>query len=164
MAQQPIRLAIIISNYYPGYSGMLEAALDEAATCGVHVSLVSEVPGCFDMPLPVKMILQRDDVDAVLALGVILPVPHKTSAGASPQEQLTDWDETIANATFACLDTLALEYEKPVIKELIGPGFPVGTVKGRVQTYARAGVKAAVTLVTEMERLRALPPAVADLQ
>jgi 6,7-dimethyl-8-ribityllumazine synthase len=157
MTHQPIRLAIIISNYYPGYAGMLEAALDEAEKCGVQVTLVSEVPGCFDMPLPVKMILQRDDVDAVLALGVILPVPHKTREGGSPRDEITEWDETIANGTFDRLDALALQYEKPVIKELIGPGFRVATVKGQIETYARAGVKAAVALVNEIDRIRSFP-------
>lgn len=132
---------------------MLDAAKDEATKQGATVSIVSEVPGCYDMPLPVKKILQRKDVDAVVALGVILPVPHKTKDGGSPTEEITVWDETIANGTIDRLDALSVEFEKPVVKELIGPGFPVGMVKDRVERYARAGVQCAVAMVKEMERI-----------
>lgn len=156
MGVQSVRLAMIISNYYPGYTSMLDAALDEARQQDVEVVFVSEVPGCFDMPLPVKALLQRADVDAVLALGVILPVPHKTVAGGSPQEEVTDWFETLANGTIAQLDALALAYDKPVVKELIGPGFPVGMVKERIEKYARAGVRTAVRLVGELTRIRSV--------
>lgn len=150
MIQQPIRLAFIISNYYPGYKGMLDAAMDEACMCEAKVVLVSEVPGCFDMPLPVKVILEREDVDAVVAMGVILPVPHKTAEG-SAREEITDWFETIANGTIARLDELSLQYNKPVVKELIGPGFEVGMAL--YERYARAGVRTAVQLVKELVRI-----------
>ncbi|MFZ4825846.1 MAG: 6,7-dimethyl-8-ribityllumazine synthase [Phototrophicaceae bacterium] len=153
MTDSPIRLAFIISNYYPGFQNMLDAAHDEAQQLGAVVSIVSQVPGCFDMPLPIKKLLQRSDVDAVVAMGVILPVPHKTKDGGSPTEEITDWYETIANGTIDRLDALSLEYNKPVVKELIGPGFPVGMVKDRVERYARAGVKTAVLLVKEIIRI-----------
>lgn len=149
------RLAFIVSNYYPGYRSMLDAACAEADAQGAHVVFVSEVPGCFDMPLPVKHLLTRPDVDAVVAMGVILPVPHKTVQGGSPRDEITDWDETIANATIARLDELSLTYNKPVVKELIGPGFAVGMVGERAERYARAGVKTAVLLLAELERIRA---------
>ena len=157
MSQKPVQLAFIISNYYPGYKNMLNAAMDSACKCEAQVVLVSEVPGCFDMPLPVKVILERQDVDAVVAMGVILPVPHKTVKGGAAREEITDWFETIANGTIARLDELSLQYNKPVVKELIGPGFPVGMVKSRVERYARAGVKTAVLLVKEIARIRGLP-------
>jgi len=153
MNHTPVRLALIISDYYAGYQSMLDAAGDEAAKREATVSVVSQVPGCFDMPLPVKKLLQRDDVDAVVALGVILPVPYKTKDGTSPAEEITVWDETIANGTIDRLDALSLEFNKPVVKELIGPGFPIGMVKDRVELYARAGVKTAVLLVKEIERI-----------
>ncbi|MDC7127272.1 MAG: 6,7-dimethyl-8-ribityllumazine synthase [Spirochaetales bacterium] len=150
---KPVKVAIIISNYYSGYRGMLAAAEDEASKIGAEISIVSEVPGCFDMPLPVKKLLQRNDVDAVVALGVILPVPHKTISKDSSTEEITVWDETIANGTIDRLDALSLEFDKPVVKELIGPGFPVNAVKDKVELYARAGVSTAVQLVKEIERI-----------
>jgi 6,7-dimethyl-8-ribityllumazine synthase len=153
MSKLPVRLALIISNYYPGYQNMLDAANDEVAKLGAVVTITSCVPGCFDMPLPVKKLLQRDDVDAVVALGVILPVPYKTKDHDSSTTEITVWDETIANGTIDRLDMLSVEYDKPVIKELIGPGFPVDMVQDRVKLYARAGVQAAVSLVKEMERI-----------
>ena len=153
MNQATVRLALIISNYYSGYNEMLDAANDEAKKMGATVSIISQVPGCFDMPLPVKKLLERDDVDAVVALGVILPVPHKTKNSGSSSEEITVWDETIANGTIDRLDALSLEFNKPVVKELIGPGFPVGMVKDRVELYARAGVKTAITLVEEIKRI-----------
>lgn len=154
MTVQPLRLALIVSNYYPGYRTMVEAACAEAAALQVEVVFICEVPGCFDMPLPVKALLQREDVDAVVALGVILPVPQKTAEGGSPRDSITEWDETIAHGTISRFDELALAFNKPVVKELIGPGFAVSMVKGRVEEYARAGVQAAVLLVNELRRIR----------
>jgi len=60
---------------------------------------------------------------------VILPVPHKTVEGGSPRDAITEWDETIANGTISRLDELALAFDKPVVKELIGLGFAAGMVK-----------------------------------
>ena len=157
MTNHPIRLAFLVSNYYPGYTTMVEAARAEAENNKAEVVFVSEIPGCFDMPVLAQALLQRDDVDAVVALGVILPVPHKTAEGGSPRNEITEWDETIANGTIARLDELALAFQKPVVKELIGPGFPVGMVKGRIEQYARAGVQAALLLVKELVRIRTSP-------
>lgn len=157
MTDQPIRLAFIVSNYYPGYATMLETARAEAESKHAKVVFVSEVPGCFDMPLLVQALLQRDDVDAVVALGVILPVPHKTVEGGSPRDEITEWDETIANGTIARLDELAVTFGKPVVKELIGPGFRMGMVKERIEQYARAGVQTALLLVNELARIRTSP-------
>lgn len=157
MIDGSIRLAFVLSTYYPGYSMMLDAALAETERQNAQVSFISKVPGCFDMALPVQALLQRDDVDAVVALGVILPVPDKASATDTLRDVITDWDETIAHGTIASLDKLSLAFGKPVVKELIGPGFPVGRVKECVELYARAGVQAAVALVRELERIRTAP-------
>jgi 6,7-dimethyl-8-ribityllumazine synthase len=153
MSQSNVRLAIIVSDYYPGYQGMVDAAVKEAKSLGAIVSVISQVPGCFDMPLPIKKLLQREDVDAVVALGVILPVPYKTKNEDKASDEITIWDETIANGTINRLDALSLEYDKPVVKELIGPGFPINLVQERVERYASAGVKSAVLLLKEIERI-----------
>jgi hypothetical protein len=78
-------------------------------------------------------------------------------AGGSPRDEITTWDETIANGTISRLDELALAFNKPVVKELIGPGFAVGMVKGYIEQYARAGVQSALVLVNELRRIRTSP-------
>ncbi|MGV2437419.1 MAG UNVERIFIED_CONTAM: hypothetical protein LVT10_23050 [Anaerolineae bacterium] len=50
MTDSPIRLAFIISNYYPGFQTMLDAAHDEAQQLGAVVSIVSQVPGVLTCP------------------------------------------------------------------------------------------------------------------
>lgn len=150
-----MNLSIIVSNYYKGYKGMLDAALDEAKAQNVNVSIVSEVPGCYDMPVVVQELLKRDDVDAVLCLSVILPVPFLTTKSNSGDD-VTSWDETLANGTIDRLDDLSVKYSKPVVKELIGPGFPIKLVQEKVPLYARAGVNCAKSMIEEIERIRAL--------
>ncbi|HUX13930.1 MAG TPA: 6,7-dimethyl-8-ribityllumazine synthase [Spirochaetia bacterium] len=150
-----IRIGIIYSTYYDDYHKMLDAALTEIEKQSVLASIVSPVPGCYDMPLLAKIIVQKDYIDAVICLGVVLPIPY-VSTGAAPDDEITSWDETLANNVLAHLDRLSIEYGKPVVKEIIGPGFPVGMVEEQMAEYAVAGVRAAIQLVKEVRRLSAL--------
>jgi 6,7-dimethyl-8-ribityllumazine synthase len=150
-----IHLGIVCSTYYPDYREMLDAALSEAEAQGAVVSIVSSIPGAFDSPLIVKRQLEKDYIDAVIVLGVVLPLPYE-STGAAPDDEVTSWDETLANQVLGHLDRIAIETGKPVIKEIIGPGFPVGMIEQQLPEYARAGVRAAIALVNELKRIATL--------
>ncbi len=150
-----VRLGIVYSTYYDDYRAMLDSALTEVEAQSAIASIVCAVPGSYDMALPVDLILQKDYIDAVLCLGVVLPVPYR-STGAAPDDEITSWEETLANRVLGHLDLLAVKHRKPVIKEIIGPGLPVGMVEEQMSEYARAGVRAAIDLVKEVRRLSAL--------
>ncbi|WP_455383352.1 6,7-dimethyl-8-ribityllumazine synthase [Salinispira pacifica] len=150
-----IRLGIVYSTYYDDNRKMLDSALTEVENQSAIASIVSGVPGCFDMPLPVKLILSKDYIDAVVCLGVVLPVPYR-STGAAPDDEITTWEETLANGLLGHLDRLSVQYGKPIVKEIIGPGFPVGMVEEQMSEYARAGIRSATQLVKEVRRLSAL--------
>jgi hypothetical protein len=66
--------AIVVSQYNATYSkALVENARREldAISSGINVQVI-EVPGAFEIPLVVQEIAARGEVDAVIALGVIL--------------------------------------------------------------------------------------------
>lgn len=51
---------------------MLEEALQHAKSLDAEVTYICRVPGCFDMPLMIRELSVRDDVEAVVTLGSIV--------------------------------------------------------------------------------------------
>jgi 6,7-dimethyl-8-ribityllumazine synthase len=100
--------AIVASQYNATYSnGLIEHTrreLDVIAP-GSSVSLW-EVPGAFEIPLLVQEIATRGDVDAVIALGVVIEgeTQHAVHIGA-----------TVTDA----LQRLALTHRIPIIHEVL---------------------------------------------
>jgi len=136
-----IRIAIVVSefNFDVTYL-MLQRALSYAKFLGAEVTYVVKSPGAYDMPILVEKLLQKKDVDAVVALGAII-------TGA------TKHDEVIAHQVARKLMDLAKEYSKPVTLGISGPGMNRMQALERVDDYARRAVEAAVKLV---RRLRAI--------
>lgn len=105
---------------------------------GVAEELDSEVvdtvyvPGTFDMPLAVKSLLERSDVDAVVTIGVVI-------------EGDTMHDEVIMESVAPSFVELSLEYNKPVTLGVSGPGMSSDEARSRVG-YAERAVESAVNL------------------
>ncbi|MCL1811827.1 MAG: 6,7-dimethyl-8-ribityllumazine synthase, partial [Methanomassiliicoccaceae archaeon] len=53
-------------------SMMIERAKAEAEFLGVEISNTIMVPGVYEIPLAVKALLERTDVDAVITLGAVI--------------------------------------------------------------------------------------------
>jgi 6,7-dimethyl-8-ribityllumazine synthase len=130
-----IRLAIVVSefNYDITYL-MLQRALEHANFLDTKVTYVYKVPGAFDMPLAIKSLLERDDVDAVVAIGAVL-------------EGETQHDEIVAQHCARKITDLAVEYGKPVTLGVSGPGMTRLQGQERIDEYAKRAVEAAVKLV-----------------
>ncbi|NPB01370.1 MAG: 6,7-dimethyl-8-ribityllumazine synthase [Methanopyri archaeon] len=141
MADDTIRLALVVTEFnrditYP----MEKLAETHARDMGAEVVEKVLVPGSFEVPLAVKELLERDDVDAVVTLGAIIK-------GA------TDHDQVIAQQVFRKLEDLMLEYGKPVALGISGPGMTRAEAQERVK-YAKRAVEAAVKMVRRMRELR----------
>ena len=102
-----MKIGIVISEYYweDVTSKMLEEALKAAEDIETEVI---KVPGSFDIPLPVKRFLKREDIDGVVTLGAIV-------------RGQTDHDGVIGYALAKTLMELSLEFEKPVMLGVNGP-------------------------------------------
>ncbi|RLG87107.1 MAG: 6,7-dimethyl-8-ribityllumazine synthase [Thermoprotei archaeon] len=136
-----VRLGIIVSefNYDITYL-MLQKALNHAKFLGAEVSYVLKVPGTFEIPLAVKKLLTKDEVDAVVTLGAVI-------------QGETKHDEVVANQAARKIMDLGIEYGKPVTLGIIGPGATRIQALERVEDYARRAVEAAVKMVKRFRSL-----------
>lgn len=132
---EKINLGFVVGEFNADITQlMMERALAHADFLGCNVTHVMRVPGAFDTPYAIKMLMERDDVDAVVALGAVL-------------EGDTDHDQIVAQHAARKMMDLALEYGKPVGLGISGPGMTRGQGQARIDDYARRGVEAAVKLV-----------------
>ena len=135
-----MRIAIVVSEYnFDVTNPMLEQAKQHAAFLGAEVVKVVQVPGVFDMPLVIKKLVQRKDVDGVVCLGAVI-------------EGETEHDDIVIQQASRKITDLAVESGKPVGLGITGPGM------SRLQAEARiTRAKAAVEAVVKIDR------AIADL-
>ncbi len=133
-----IRLGLVVSefNYDITYL-MLQRALDHAEFLGAKVVKVVKVPGAFDMPLAVKKLLERDDVDAVVTIGAVIKGD-------------TDHDQIVAQHAARKIIDLSVEYGKPVSLGVSGPGMTRMEAMERIEEFPRRAVEAAIKMVKRL--------------
>lgn len=104
-----MKIGIVVSETYWDEitKPMMDLAVKTAENKGVDVE-VTKVPGSFDIPLPTKRLLQRDDIDGVVTLGAVI-------------EGETDHDGVISYTVAKSLIELSLHYNKPVVLGINGP-------------------------------------------
>lgn len=119
---------------------MEQAARSAAKALGAEVKIVVLVPGCFDMPLAARKLLERKDIDAVIALGAVV-------------KGKTGHDQVVVHAAAASLAGLAVQFGKPVTFGVIGPDATWKQAVARQETYARHAVQAAVELLREIRKI-----------
>lgn len=138
---EEIRIAIVVSEFNFDITRiMLEKALDHASFLGAKVSYVLKSPGTFDIPVLVRRVIERKDVDAVVALGAVI-------------EGETEHDEVVAHQAARKILDLSVEYSKPVTLGIIGPGATRMQALERAEEYSRRAVEAAVKLVKRIREL-----------
>lgn len=126
-----VRIALVASEFnVPIPDRMLAAAKAKAKELGARVVAVERVPGVWEIPLAVKRLLARRDVDAVVAIGAVV-------------RGQTKHDELIATTVARALMDLQLAAGKPVGLGITGPGMTWALAEARVRNAARA-VEAAV--------------------
>ena len=103
---------------------MLELAKSEAKNRDCEVTRVVMVPGVFDMPLAIKKLIQKDDIDAVITLGSVI-------------EGATDHDQIVASHASRLITDLSVQYEKP----------------HRRVTYGKSAVEAAIKMCDRLKEL-----------
>jgi len=132
-----LKIALVVSDFnFDVTSLMLERARRHAEFLGADVSQVVHVPGVYDMPLMVKRLLGRNDVDGIALIGAVIKGDTKH-------------DELIAATTAAAVVDLALQFNKPVGLGITGPGMD------RMQALDRIdNAKNAVESVVRMIKLQ----------
>ncbi|QKQ99822.1 6,7-dimethyl-8-ribityllumazine synthase [Metallosphaera tengchongensis] len=135
MQDQLVRIGIVVAEFnYDITHLMLNRATAHAKFLGAEVKAVFKVPGTFEIPLAVKELLSRNDIDCVITLGAII-------------KGETKHDEVIGNQVARLVSDLSLEYSKPVSLGIIGPGATHEQAVERIEEYSTRAVESAVKMV-----------------
>ena len=133
MVKETIKIGAVVSEFnYDINIMMLERAKEHAQFLGAEITQVIKVPGVFDMPLPIKKLLERKDIDGVVTLGAVI-------------EGETEHDEIVIQQASRKITDLSVEYNKPVGLGISGPGMTRLQAQDRIDR-AKAAVEAVVKL------------------
>ena len=128
-----IKLGAVVSEFnYDITMVMLERAKEHAQFLGAEIKQVVKVPGVFDMGLPIKKLLERKDIDGVVAIGAVI-------------EGETEHDDIVIQHAARKIADLSVEYGKPVGLGISGPGMTRLQAEARIER-AKAAVEAVVKL------------------
>ncbi len=137
MDMEKIRLGFVVSEFNRDITYQMEiVGKEHAEFLGATVEKSFYAPGVFDMPIAIKKLGARDDIDAVVALGAVI-------------EGETEHDEIIAQHAARKIMDLSLELDKPVTLGVAGPGMTRLGAYQRVD-YAKRAVESAVKLVKRL--------------
>ena len=121
-----MRLAIVASQFNREIvDAMVERALARAKELELKVTTVVRVPGTYEIPLAVRRLLERTDVDGAVALGAVI-------------QGETKHDEVIMQAAANALLDIGLRTGKPVGLGITGPGMTYKQAKARIDAAGRA--------------------------
>jgi 6,7-dimethyl-8-ribityllumazine synthase len=137
-----VRLALVVAEFnYDVTQLMLQKAIDHAKFLGAEVVYVVKVPGVYDIPIVLKDLVAKEEVDAVAALGAVI-------------QGATKHDEVVAHQAARKILDISVESGKPITLGVIGPGANRLQALERVEEYARRAVEAAVKLAKRKKLLK----------
>ncbi len=135
-----VNLGIVVSEFnYEVTTAMLGLAKEHAEFLEAKIKTVVTVPGVYDMPLAVKKLLGKKDIDGVVTLGAVI-------------EGQTDHDDIVVQHASRKITDLSLEYNKPVSLGISGPGLTRLEALQRVG-YAKRAVESVVKMVKKLKEL-----------
>lgn len=133
-----MKMGIVVSEYnWDITMMMLERAKEHAKFLGADVIQVTKVPGVFDIPLALKKMLERKDIDCAVTLGAVL-------------EGETEHDQVIMHQAARKITDLSVNYEKPVGLGITGPGMSRLQAEDRIER-AKDAVESAVKLYNSLK-------------
>jgi len=134
-----MKIGIVVAEFNNEITSKMElAAVNRAKSRGVTISELIIVPGVYDIPLAVKKLLKKKNVEAVVALGAVI-------------KGETSHDEVIAHSTANVLALLSLEFEKPVTLGISGPRMSKKQAIERAIPYAENAFDAAVKMISVLK-------------
>ena len=133
-----MKIGIVVSEFnYDITQSMLERAKSHAEFLGAKVEQIIHVPGVYDMPLAVKKLLSKKNIDAVVALGAVI-------------EGETGHDAVIMGQASRKLTDLSLDFNKPVGLGITGPGMTRLQAEDRIEN-AKTAVESVVKMYQRLK-------------
>lgn len=123
-------IAAVIGQFHKAHGeAMLDEAQKTAAELGLNIAEIIWVHGSLEKPLALKRILQHNDIDGAVVLGII--EKGETSHGL-----------VMGQSVIGAIIRLQLEFMKPVGIGILGPDIQPSQIPPRVRPYAREAVVA----------------------
>jgi 6,7-dimethyl-8-ribityllumazine synthase len=133
-----MKIGIVVSEFnYDITMMMLERAKEHAKFLGVEIGKVVAVPGVYDMPLAIKALLKRKDIDGVATIGAVI-------------EGETEHDQIVIQHAARKITDLALEFNKPVSLGITGPGMNRMQAQDRIDR-AKNSVESVVKMLKALK-------------
>jgi 6,7-dimethyl-8-ribityllumazine synthase len=128
-----IKIGAVVSEFnYDITMMMLERAKEHAQFLGAEITKIVKVPGVFDIGLAIKKLLEKKDIDGVVALGAVI-------------EGETEHDDIVIQHASRKIADLAVDFGKPVGLGISGPGMSRLQAQARIER-AKGAVEAVVKL------------------
>ncbi len=133
------RIGLVVSDFnYDITSLMHKKAEEQSELLGFeHESI--RVPGVFDMPLAVKLLLKKKSIDGVALIGAVI-------------KGETRHDDLVINQSVRKIVDLSNEYEKPVTIGIIGPGAEHDQAVARIEEYSTRAVESLAKLLKAFKK------------
>ena len=112
---------------------MLEYAENEANINGAEISKIIWVPGSMEVPLALNRLLEDNEVDAAIALGLI-------------ERGETQHGLVMGQAVTRSVIELQIKYDKSIGLGIIGPGAEKHHIEPRLEPHARSAVNAVIKM------------------
>lgn len=135
MNEKKINIGLVVGEFhYDITENMLNKAVEHANFLGCQVVEIFKVPGSFDMPLAIKNLLAKEQIEGVVCLGAVIKGD-------------TDHDQIVAQHAARKMVDLSLEFNKPVSLGVSGPGMTRVEAVERIEDFARRSVESVVKMV-----------------
>ena len=112
---------------------MLDFAKDEATSKNWEIGEVTWVPGSMEAPLALDRMLQRDEIQGAVVLGII-------------ERGETDHGLVMGQSVNKAVIELQIKHNKPIGLGIIGPGAEPEHIGPRLESHARAAVGAVAAM------------------
>ena len=130
---EEIRIGAVVSEFnYDITMMMLERAKEHAQFLGANITKIVKVPGVFDIGLAIKKLLEKKDIDGVVAIGAVI-------------EGENELDDIVIQHASRKIADLAIDFGKPVGLGISGPGMTRLQAQARIER-AKGAVEAVVKL------------------
>ncbi|MBW2974726.1 6,7-dimethyl-8-ribityllumazine synthase [Candidatus Woesearchaeota archaeon] len=133
------KLGFVVSDYNADITHLMgKIAEEHAEFMGAKVAKVIRVPGAFDIPLAVRKIIERKDIDGVVCLGAVI-------------EGDTAHDEIVAQNAARKIADLSVKWGKPVSLGISGPKMTRADGVRRIEGYAKRSVESALKMIRRLK-------------
>jgi len=133
------KIGFVVSDFNADITHLMsKIGQEHAEFLGAKVAKLLRVPGAFDMPLAVKKLVDKKEIDGVVCLGTVI-------------EGDTNHDQIVAHNAARKITDLSVSSGKPVALGISGPGMTRADGIKRIESYAKRSVETALKMVRRLK-------------